>query len=84
MGEQVVCGIDLGSFTSTSYVAWLRGRRFLLDLYRASAEMPLPSPPAGWPMARWVMIDGPQGLPSQGKVRAADREAPAAPSPTAP
>lgn len=73
--EPVVCGIDLGSSSTPSYVAWLRGRRFLLDLYLASVDHPLPEAPRGWPMASWIAIDGPQGLPAAGTLRVADRAA---------
>lgn len=72
----VVCGIDVGSFRSPSYVAWLQNREFLLDLRLLSPEAPLPDPPPGWKRPSWIALDAPQGLPKPGRrVRQADREA---------
>ena len=47
----LLCGIDLGSFRSLSYVAWLEDEQFVLDEYLASREHPLPPAPGGWPPA---------------------------------
>jgi dCTP diphosphatase len=76
-GERVVvCGIDSGTFTSDSYVAWLRGDEFLLTTYRPSARDPLPEPPPGWSRPRVIALDLPQGLPRPGeKRRQADAQA---------
>jgi hypothetical protein len=62
----LLCGIDLGSFRSPSYVAWLEDEQFVLDEYLASREQPLPPAPGGWPPA-FTGIDGPQGLPRAGE-----------------
>ena len=72
----LVCGIDLGSWKTLSWVAWLEDEgRFLLDVYRPTPERPLPDSPSGWPPA-FFGIDGPQGLPVPGeRTRRADREA---------
>jgi dCTP diphosphatase len=73
---EVVCGIDAGTFTSNSYVAWLRGREFRLGRYRPSREAPLPPTPPGWLAPRVIALDLPQSLPRPGaKRRAADAEA---------
>lgn len=73
---EVVCGIDAGTFTSNSYVAWLRGREFRLGRYRPSRTHPLPLHPAGWPAPRVIALDLPQSLPRPGaKRRAADAAA---------
>jgi len=37
-----VSGIDLGSFKTPSYVAWLEGKEFFFDLFIALKEKPLP------------------------------------------
>ena len=42
-----VCGIDAGSFKTPSYVAWLSGSSFLLDLCCPTVTRPLPKPPSG-------------------------------------
>jgi NTP pyrophosphatase (non-canonical NTP hydrolase)/predicted nuclease with RNAse H fold len=65
----VVCGIDSGTFSSNSYVAWLRGREFRLDRYRPTPAAPLPETPEGWSPARIIALDLPQGLPRQGARR---------------
>lgn len=71
----LVCGIDLGSFRTLSWVAWLEESRFLLDVYIPTRERPLPDSPSGWPPA-FFGIDGPQGLPVPGqRTRLADRDA---------
>jgi hypothetical protein len=71
----LVCGIDLGSLRTPSYIAWLEDGEILLDSYLAGAEQPLPPPPGGWSPA-FTAIDGPQGLPLPGqRTRRCDREA---------
>jgi predicted nuclease with RNAse H fold len=71
----LVCGIDLGSFRTPSYVAWLEDGEIVLDSYVVSAEQPLPPAPGGWAPA-FTAIDGPQGLPVPGqRTRRCDREA---------
>ena len=71
----MLCGIDLGSFRTPSYVAWLEDGQFALDAYLASPDRPLPPSPGGWPVA-FTGIDAPQGLPAAGeRCRRADREA---------
>jgi dCTP diphosphatase len=75
-GLDVVCGIDAGTFSSNSYVAWLRGREFRLGRYRPSREAPLPPTPPGWSTPRVIALDLPQSLPRPGaKRRAADAAA---------
>jgi hypothetical protein len=76
MPASTVCGIDLGSLRTPAYVAWLRERDLVLDLYIPLPDRPLPAPPPGWPAPLWIGVDGPQGLPRRGeKCRRADREA---------
>ena len=71
----LLCGIDLGSFRSQSYVAWLEDGQFVLDEYLASPARPLPPSPGGWPPA-FTGIDAPQGLPRPGeRSRQADLQA---------
>jgi hypothetical protein len=71
----LVCGIDLGSFQTLSYVAWLEDGELLLDTWTASLAAPLPPAPGGWP-AVYTAIDGPQGLPWPGaRQRLCDRAA---------
>lgn len=70
-----VCGIDLGSLRTPSYVAWFEvgERRFYLDQYIASLERPLPEPLSSFREVTCLGIDAPQGLPVPGrKVRRAD------------
>jgi hypothetical protein len=68
----LLCGIDLGSLRTPSYVAWLEDERIVLDEYLATVEQPLPPSPGGWPPA-FTGIDGPQGLPRLGeRSRVAD------------
>jgi len=75
-GEPVVCGVDAGTLTSMSYVAWLRGNEFVLGEYRLDPAAPFPTPPAGWPRPEVVAFDLPQGLPAEGaRRRRADIEA---------
>jgi len=64
-----VCGIDLGSFKTPSYVAWLEGKDFFFDLYITSKEKPLPSLPAGMSRPTHIAFDGPQSLPAIGNER---------------
>jgi predicted nuclease with RNAse H fold len=74
----LLCGIDLGSFRTPSYVAWLEDGQFALDTYVASPERPLPPSPGGpgGPPSVFTGIDAPQGLPATGeRSRRADREA---------
>jgi hypothetical protein len=61
-------GIDLGSFTTDSYVAWLEDGHFFLETYRPTRQRPLPESPGGWPPA-YTGIDAPQGLPEPGERR---------------
>lgn len=74
----LVCGIDLGSRSTLSYVAWLDGNRLVFDVYQASAERPLPEPPGQRRVAAYA-IDAPQGLPAAAaggrSRRVADAEA---------
>jgi hypothetical protein len=75
LGVALLCGIDLGSFSSPSWVAWLEDKQFLLDGYLATLRSPLPLSPGDWPPA-FTGIDGPQGLPGFGApVRQADKQA---------
>jgi len=64
-----VCGIDLGSFKTPSYIAWLEGKEFLFDLYITSKEKPLPSLPTGISKPTHCALDGPQSLPLFGNKR---------------
>lgn len=74
--ETVVCGIDAGTFASSSYVAWLRGPEFMLSRYKPSPAHPLPPTPPGWSSAKVIALDLPQGLPREGaKRRRADANA---------
>jgi len=72
----VVCGIDVGSLRTLSYVAWLADGQFELDVYVPSEHRPLPKEPAGWEPASHFAIDAPQGMPALGAhCRLADTEA---------
>jgi hypothetical protein len=62
-----VCGVDVGTLQSLSYVAWLRGEEFVLDVWLPSAEAPLPPPPPGFAEPAYVGFDAPQGLPGEGR-----------------
>jgi predicted nuclease with RNAse H fold len=68
----LVCGVDVGSFKTPAYVAWLEEDVFELDTYQPTHEHPLP-------LARQPAVfalDAPQSLPVEGRSRrAADREA---------
>lgn len=75
----LVCGIDLGSASTPSYVCWLDGEDLAFDLYRATEHVPLPSAPDGRAVAAYA-LDGPQGLPEDPgdggrSARVADRAA---------
>jgi hypothetical protein len=71
-----VCGVDVGSLRTLSYVAWLKDRQFVLDLYIPSVEDPLPQPPEGWSQPAYIAFDAPQGLATPGcKRRKADKGA---------
>jgi hypothetical protein len=71
-----VAGIDIGTFSTPSYVAWLVDREFVLDLYQPTREVPLPPAPPSLPPAEWIAMDAPQGLPAAGaQRRTADRDA---------
>lgn len=75
----LVCGIDLGSARTVSYVAWLDGARLRFDVYRVTPASPLPPVPQRGPVAAYA-LDGPQGLPDdpgdgRRSARAADRAA---------
>ena len=64
-----VSGVDAGSLSTPSYVAWLWKRHFLLDIYIPSVRNPLPQPPADWPAPVYIAFDIPQGLPTPGRPR---------------
>jgi len=64
-----VCGIDAGSFKTPSYIAWLSGSSFLLDLCSPTVTQPLPKPPSGVHNVQSYAIDAPQGLPGIGRER---------------
>jgi hypothetical protein len=73
-----VAGIDIGSFRTPSYVAWLEAEHFVLDAYIASIKDPLPIPPPQVSPATHYAIDAPQGLPrpnADPPIRVSDREA---------
>ena len=72
----LVCGVDVGSLRSLSYIAWLQEQRFVLDLYIPSIETPLPSPPGRDEQPVYIGFDVPQGLPAVGHARrVADEQA---------
>jgi len=72
----IVCGVDAGTLTPTSYVTWLRGKEFVLGEYRLDPAAPFPTPPVGWERPEVVAFDLPQGLPAEGaRRRRADIEA---------
>ena len=64
-----VCGVDLGSFKTPSYVAWLVGKEFHFDLYLASKDKPFPPLPSGISIPTHIAFDGPQSLPLIGNKR---------------
>jgi len=63
------CGVDLGSFKTPSYVAWLEGKEFHFDLYLPSKEKPFPPLPSGLSIPTHIAFDGPQSLPAIGNKR---------------
>ena len=75
MESRWVCGIDMGSLNTPSYVAWLKEKEFLLDMYRPTVGKPLPMLPFPDYVASYA-IDAPQGLPSKGEYnRLCDKQA---------
>jgi len=64
-----VCGIDAGSFRTLSYVAWLRGTSFLLDMYSPTLSQLLPELPSLVENVGSYAIDAPQSLPKVGHKR---------------
>lgn len=73
-----VCGVDVGSLKTPSFVAWcnVAEKRFYLDQYIPSHLEPLPKQPPDWGETACIGFDAPQGLPAPGeKVRLADKEA---------
>lgn len=72
----LVCGVDVGSLRTLSYVAWLDQKRFVLDLYVPSIVSPLPQSPDGQSPPAYIGFDVPQGLPAIGRTRrVADEDA---------
>lgn len=70
----LVCGVDVGSLRTLSYVAWLDQQRFVLDLYIPSIKQPLPEPPSGYDQPIYIGFDVPQGLPAiESACRVADK-----------
>ena len=59
-----VCGIDLGSFKTKSYVAWLEDGHFYFDVYIPSKDKPLPTVHDNISPSTHYAIDGPQSLPA--------------------
>ncbi len=64
-----VAGIDMGSFRTLSYVAWLDNDTFFLDCYIPSIDNPLPIQPSFIKDLKYVSIDALQGLPKLGERR---------------
>ena len=64
-----VCGVDLGSLKTPSYVAWLEGKEFHFDLYLPGKEKPFPPLPSGISIPTHIAFDGPQSLPAIGNKR---------------
>ncbi|MCP5003079.1 MAG: hypothetical protein GY941_03880, partial [Planctomycetes bacterium] len=54
-----VGGIDVGSFNTTNYIAWLIEKEFLLDLYIPTIEHPLPAQPSDMPKPKYIALDAP-------------------------
>ena len=76
MTSTLVCGIDTGTFSSPSYVAWLQNRTFVLDLYQPGPDRLLPEEPFAGMAASAYALDAPQGLANPGrKRRHADQQA---------
>jgi predicted nuclease with RNAse H fold len=71
----VVCGIDLGSPTGLSYVAFLKDTQFYFTAYVPTPQQPLPPVPSAWPEPQCTLVDGPQSLPAKGRTRRAADEA---------
>ena len=69
MPPTLVCGIDTGTFSSPSYVAWLYNRSFVLDLYQPSLDRLLPGAPSTMPPVSAYALDAPQGLADPGRRR---------------
>ena len=55
--------MDAGTLTSTSYVAWLRGKEFVFGEHRLDPAAPFPEAPRGWSRPEVIAYDLPQGLP---------------------
>ena len=71
-----VCGIDMGSLNTLSYVAWLKDSTFYLDLYVPSENQPLPEVPSFIQNVQYYAIDAPQGFPKhKRKRRCCDKKA---------
>lgn len=67
-------GIDVGSLSTPSYVAWCEDYTITFDLYIPTRDHPLPSKSGNLPTA--VALDAPQGLPGPSRRRrVADQEA---------
>lgn len=64
-----VAGIDLGTFNSPSYIAWLDRETFLLDAYMTSPAAPLPQVPDGLETITHIAVDAPQSLPRIGETK---------------
>lgn len=66
----LVCGIDVGSPETLSYVAYLKDTAFYFDVYIPTREQPLPQLPMGWnERPSCILVDGPQSLPLAGRSR---------------
>jgi predicted nuclease with RNAse H fold len=61
----LVCGVDVGSFTTPAHLAWLEGDSYELDAYQPTSRRPLP--PGSEPAI--YAFDAPQGLPAEGRRR---------------
>ena len=64
-----VCGVDLGSFKTPGYVAWLKGKEFYFDYNLPSKEKPFPPLPSEISKPTHIAFDGPQSLPAIGSKR---------------
>ena len=64
-----VCGVDLGSFKTPSYAAWLEGKEFHFEVYLPSKEKPFPPLPLSVSKPTHIAFDGPQSLPAIGNKR---------------
>src|SRR6266568_1688580 len=65
--QQWVCGVDSGSLTTLSYVAWLNERHIVFDLFVPTTQNPLPNAPSVVQNIAAYAIDAPQGFPSRGQ-----------------